>query len=525
MRAGCLVGVATLVAGCGGGAAAVMTTDVVVVPVTIAGAYDLPLSGRTVALSGDHAFAVVVPGELSADDDAAADDDDAADIDRLRIGRATRATPLDATALGAARTVAWDDLDEVYALALASPAPKGAGAGASKGGAVISNSVDDDPAGLDEARLEELGGGIYEEPPAMVLTALAGPLPAGAALLVTDVSVEAATVVRIAGDNAPARPLALAVRGLDGRAAAWGLTAAAAARSHDDDEMDDDEMDDDEMDDDEMDDDEMDDDERVALEFGDDEVYVGATGDYYDLRQVTRDDELAEELKLALDQASGEASIDLTGEASIAELVQLVDALATLGATRITVTGVDDGYGSNIGFLGAFSGDDLGGMIGEAGGGFGVGAGTAAGSGGGGGGVGWGTIGTGKYGTIGGASTGAGGAARTTAVPPTKVGTPTVKGQLDVEIIKRYVKRYLAKVTYCYEKALLATPGLAGTVTVDFTIGADGKVATSSARGVDADVSTCVGAAIKAIEFPAPSDGKVVSVNQAFTFVPPGATP
>jgi hypothetical protein len=94
-------------------------------------------------------------------------------------------------------------------------------------------------------------------------------------------------------------------------------------------------------------------------------------------------------------------------------------------------------------------------------------------------------------------------------VPSVQIGQPTVKGELDKAIIRRYLKRNIQKLTYCYEKAWLANPRLSGTVTVSFEITADGKVKSSVASGVSSDIEACFGSVIARIEFPKPKAGLV----------------
>jgi hypothetical protein len=89
--------------------------------------------------------------------------------------------------------------------------------------------------------------------------------------------------------------------------------------------------------------------------------------------------------------------------------------------------------------------------------------------------------------------------------PTTKFGQPTgCNGDAgcDPSIIKRYIKKYASKIAYCYEKQLLATPGLAGTVDTLFTVMPNGRVIDASANGVHANVSQCVAEVISTIEFP-----------------------
>ena len=175
--------------------------------------------------------------------------------------------------------------------------------------------------------------------------------------------------------------------------------------------------------------------------------------------------------------------------------------------------------------------DAFGGLIGdtEINGGFGYGR-TGFGSGG--GGTGWGTIGTGKYGTIGhGSGTGSGygvGAGRPRpAFATVSIGQPTTTGgDLDKAIIRRYIKRNIQKLLYCYEKESIVDKTLGGgTLTAQFTIGGDGLVSVASASGINKNVETCVAGVIKAIEFPKPRDQTAVGVTYPLTFAPPTKTP
>jgi hypothetical protein len=196
-------------------------------------------------------------------------------------------------------------------------------------------------------------------------------------------------------------------------------------------------------------------------------------------------------------------------------------AFASLTGTGDISSGFDD---SNI------YGGLLGNEAGEMNGGFGYGR---SGFGPGGGGTGWGTIGTGRYGTIGhgsgtgngyGVGGGRGGMrGRTAAVPSVSIGQPSANGDLDKAIIRRYIKRNIQKITYCYEKQLLAKPGLAGTVSTSFFITPNGTVQNSAGQGVDPEVATCVAGVISGIEFPKPKGGGGVQVNYPFTFRPAGS--
>ena len=92
----------------------------------------------------------------------------------------------------------------------------------------------------------------------------------------------------------------------------------------------------------------------------------------------------------------------------------------------------------------------------------------------------------------------------------------SVDGPLDKAIIRRYIKRNINKIQYCYERELQTHPDLQGTVTAKFVIGTDGLVGASEANGL-AGVDTCIAEVIKGIEFPKPKGAKV-TVVYPFTF-------
>ena len=197
------------------------------------------------------------------------------------------------------------------------------------------------------------------------------------------------------------------------------------------------------------------------------------------------------------------------------------------GGTFASITGTGD---ISSGFDDMdIQGGLLGNEAGEMNGGFGFGR---SGFGPGGGGTGWGTIGTGRYGTIGhgsgtgsgyGVGSGRGGMrGRQAAVPSVRIGQPQSVGDLDKAIIRRYIKRNIQKITYCYEKQLLASPGLEGTVNTQFFISPNGTVTTANASGVNGEVASCVASVIKGIEFPKPKGGGGVQVNYPFNFRPTG---
>jgi len=212
---------------------------------------------------------------------------------------------------------------------------------------------------------------------------------------------------------------------------------------------------------------------------------------------------------------------------------QAVEAAKTAGILGAAVLNQGGAFASLTGTGDISSGFDdediygglLGNEAGEMNGGFGYGR---SGFGPGGGGTGWGTIGTGRYGTIGhgsgtGEGYGVGGGrggmhGRTAAVPSVRIGQPDAVGDLDKAIIKRYIERNKSKIQYCYEKELLASPGLAGEVKTQFFISPNGTVISSNASGVSNNVSSCVSGVIKTIVFPKPKGGGGVQVNYPFSF-------
>ena len=140
-----------------------------------------------------------------------------------------------------------------------------------------------------------------------------------------------------------------------------------------------------------------------------------------------------------------------------------------------------------------------------------------------------GLVGTGRYATIGNGDkygdgwgppgTGKGPWRRRTAAAPTvDISHPVPSDGLDRAIIKRYVKRHLSQISYCYEKELLASPNLSGTVSVQFLISSNGTVTSSAGSGMDPTVANCVSSIVKGIEFPKPTNGGSVQVNYPFNF-------
>ncbi|MDB4963558.1 MAG: putative signal peptide protein [Myxococcales bacterium] len=196
------------------------------------------------------------------------------------------------------------------------------------------------------------------------------------------------------------------------------------------------------------------------------------------------------------------------------------------GGTFQSLTGTGDissGFSDHSAYGDLLGNEDDSGDAGHGSSGFGPG----------GGGTGWGTIGTGRYGTIGhdagtGTGYGVGGGrggmrGRSSAVPTVAIGRPSVAGDLHRAVVRRYIKRNIQKIQYCYEKELLAKPSLTGAIATRFVINASGTIAEVTATGVDPTVASCIAGVIRAIEFPRPRSGGTVEVSFPFGFSPSGS--
>lgn len=104
--------------------------------------------------------------------------------------------------------------------------------------------------------------------------------------------------------------------------------------------------------------------------------------------------------------------------------------------------------------------------------------------------------------------------------PTFEIGTPTVPEGIDKNMIRRYVRQKSGQITHCYERELVATPGLAGTTTTAFTIDAQGRVIVARAGGLGvAAVERCVEDVLRSIQFPVPGGDGIVNVTSyPFTF-------
>lgn len=146
-----------------------------------------------------------------------------------------------------------------------------------------------------------------------------------------------------------------------------------------------------------------------------------------------------------------------------------------------------------------------------------------AGSGSGGGGFGEGRVGgVGSLDTGGGRGQGAALGRRQARAPEARVerGTPNVSGFLTREQIERVVRRHSRGIRFCYERELQSDPSLGGRISVNWTIGLDGRV---NAQSVventmgNRSVESCILREVSRMRFDEP-DGGMVNVTYPFTF-------
>ncbi|MFT4974735.1 MAG: hypothetical protein ACI8S6_000618 [Myxococcota bacterium] len=104
---------------------------------------------------------------------------------------------------------------------------------------------------------------------------------------------------------------------------------------------------------------------------------------------------------------------------------------------------------------------------------------------------------------------------RTTAAASLEVGTVTSEGPLHIEQARAVVLRHQNQLRYCYQRELNKTPGIAGTLTVEAVIGADGHTtsATITASTLSSDaVGQCIVGRLMRFQFPAMPAGQTATL-------------
>lgn len=108
--------------------------------------------------------------------------------------------------------------------------------------------------------------------------------------------------------------------------------------------------------------------------------------------------------------------------------------------------------------------------------------------------------------------------------PGVNMGKPEVEGALRVDIVQRIVRAHLSEVRACDRAVRSKDPKLAGGVTLELVVAADGKVSSASVGDSsvsDASLGKClVKAAKKKWRFPKPRDGAKVEISYPFSFAP-----
>ena len=193
---------------------------------------------------------------------------------------------------------------------------------------------------------------------------------------------------------------------------------------------------------------------------------------------------------------------------------------AAIGATGslTNIFGSSDAFSNTFGqdFATAGEGDAF--VVGRGSGGLGM-----SGTGGGGGGDGFGRVhGVGDIDTGGGRGHGASLGRREQRAPRARVerGRPSVNGFLSRDQIERVVRRHSRGFRYCYERELADDPELAGRISVNWTIGLDGRVESASVTENSIgsrNVESCIVREVRRMRFDQP-DGGMVVVTYPFTF-------
>lgn len=93
-------------------------------------------------------------------------------------------------------------------------------------------------------------------------------------------------------------------------------------------------------------------------------------------------------------------------------------------------------------------------------------------------------------------------------------------GQLDRALVLQVINRHIGAITQCYERRLVANPGLSGRIVFNWRISESGSVSGVSVRSStisDAQVASCISGVIQRMRFPRPEGGPV-SISFPFVF-------
>lgn len=87
-------------------------------------------------------------------------------------------------------------------------------------------------------------------------------------------------------------------------------------------------------------------------------------------------------------------------------------------------------------------------------------------------------------------------------VPRVRLGKASITGQLDRQIVRRFVRNAVAGFRACYQRQLQKNPKLEGTLTLSFVIDVRGQVKAARASGLHTRVDACVAKRASKIAFP-----------------------
>ncbi len=107
-----------------------------------------------------------------------------------------------------------------------------------------------------------------------------------------------------------------------------------------------------------------------------------------------------------------------------------------------------------------------------------------------------------------------------TAPPTVVLGQPDPDGGLEPAAVEQVMRSNVQKLQTCYVTQLRQAPKLAGQLMVQFFISPAGSVPSAVAVGMDRTMASCIGDAIKTLQFPKPKGGREVRVNYPITFKP-----
>lgn len=103
--------------------------------------------------------------------------------------------------------------------------------------------------------------------------------------------------------------------------------------------------------------------------------------------------------------------------------------------------------------------------------------------------------------------------------PRVEIKPPIVHGGLDKSIIRRHIKRKIARIQHCYERELTVNPDISGTVTTEFMVNGQGKVIYANASGIGSKrLESCISGVVATVKFPKPGDQSAVKVKYPFHF-------